>query len=218
MIQNKFNATPCPLCNCKTCGLFFQDTKREYLRCPHCELVFVPQFYWLNSTDEKAIYDLHQNSPHDDGYRKFLSRLTSRLLNKLNPKQMGLDFGCGPGPALSYILEEKGHQVDLYDPFYYDDPSIFSKSYDFICSTEVVEHLHNPCATFTSLFHMLKQHGWLGIMTKMVTDKQSFQTWHYIRDMTHICFYNHSSFEYIAKRFNAKITFISNDVILFHKM
>lgn len=187
------------------------------MRCSHCQLVFVPQVYWLNSTEEKAIYDLHQNSPHDEGYRKFLSRLTSPLLNKLHSKQKGLDFGCGPGPALSYILEEKGHHVELYDPFYYNDTSIFSNCYDFICATEVMEHLHNPKTTFTSLFKILKQHGWLGIMTKMVIDKQSFQTWHYIRDMTHICFYNHSSFEYIAKQFKAEVTFHGNDVILFQK-
>lgn len=217
-MQNQFNAPLCPLCGCKTCGLFSQDATRKYLRCSHCELVFVPQRYWLNAVNEKAIYDLHQNSPLDEGYRHFLSRLTSPLLNKLNSRQKGLDFGCGPGPTLSYILEEKGHQVDLYDPFYYDDPSLFMKSYDFICATEVVEHLHNPSATFTSLFQILKQNGWLGIMTKMVIDKQAFQTWHYIRDLTHVCFYNRSSFEYIAKRFNAKVSFFGNDVILFNKM
>lgn len=217
MIESVFNTTRCPLCSCDSCDLFFQDKKREYLRCSNCELVFVPKSYWLNSTDEKAVYDLHQNSPDDKGYRDFLSRLTIPLLDKLTSKQKGLDFGCGPGPTLFSLMEEKGHKVELYDPFYYDDASVFSKSYDFICATEVVEHLQNPGLTFSLLFQMLKQHGWLGILTKMVIDKQSFTNWHYIRDMTHICFYNHSSFEFIAKRFNAKVIFSGNDTILFHK-
>ena len=217
-MDNIAMTSACPLCKCNICEPFFQDKKRQYLRCSHCELVFVPRCYWLNSTSEKAIYDLHQNSPHDEGYRNFLSRLTSPLLKILPPNQKGLDFGCGPGPALPCILEEKGHHVDLYDPFYQDDSSLLLKTYDFICATEVVEHLHNPSATFTLLFQLLKQRGWLGIMTKMVIDKHSFQTWHYIRDMTHICFFNRSTFEYIAQRFNAKFTLFNNDVILFEKM
>jgi 16S rRNA G1207 methylase RsmC len=39
-----------------------------------------------------------------------------------------LDFGCGPGPTLSILLAEQGQQVDLYDPFYHDDPSVFAKN------------------------------------------------------------------------------------------
>ena len=218
MINNTFNTYHCPLCSSEDCDLFFKDTQREYLRCSYYELVFVPKQYWLNSRDEKVIYDLHQNSPHDEGYRNFLSRLTTPLLQELSPEQKGLDFGCGPGPTLSNILEEHGHRVELYDPFYYDDSSIFTKSYDFICATEVVEHLKNPQVTFSTLFDMLKEHGWLGIMTKMVTTKEAFKNWHYIRDMTHICFYNTSSFEYIANRFRSKVTFSGNDVILFQKM
>lgn len=218
MINSTFNTYHCPLCSGKDCKLFLKDTQREYLRCLCCELVFVPKSYWLNPKDEKVIYDLHQNSPNDEGYRKFLSRLTTPLLQELSPDQKGLDFGCGPGPTLSHILEEHGHRVELYDPYYYDNPSIFSNSYDFICATEVVEHLKNPQETFSTLFQMLNGHGWLGVMTKMVTTKESFKNWHYIRDLTHICFYNTSSFEYIAKRFKSTVTFRGNDVILFQKM
>ena len=79
-------------------------------------LVYVPSRYWLTQEDEKAVYDLHQNDPDDRGYRKFLSRLSAPLLQKLPPNQWGLDFGCGPGPALPDLLKAGGHRVDLYDP------------------------------------------------------------------------------------------------------
>ncbi|MCD4678024.1 MAG: hypothetical protein K8S18_18830 [Desulfobacula sp.] len=39
------------------------------------------------------------------------------------------------------MLEEQGQQVDLYDPFNYNDPSVFYKKYDFITAAEVVGHL-----------------------------------------------------------------------------
>lgn len=215
-MKTKCDETFCPLCGSEDLDLFFEDKKRIYLHCFNCKLVFVPNYYWLNAEDERTIYDLHENDAQDQGYRQFLSRLSTPLLKKLNPKQKGLDFGCGPAPTLSVLLEEQGQQVDLYDPFYYNDPSVFFKKYDFICATEVVEHMHNPNKDFTVLFKMLKRDGWLGIMTKLVIDKNAFSQWHYIRDMTHICFYSQSTFEYLAQRFNAKLTFIANDVILFN--
>jgi len=214
-MKSKFDDFCCPLCNSKDLSLFCEDKNRIYLRCFYCKLVFVHKSCWLSFKDEKAVYDLHENNVQDQGYRQFLSRLTTPLLEKLSSKQNGLDFGCGPGPTLSVILEEQGHQVDLYDPIYYKDLSVFYKKYDFICATEVAEHLQDPDKEFSALFKMLKKNGWLGIMTKLVTSKDAFSQWHYIRDMTHICFYSQTTFEYIAQRFNAELKFAAKDVILF---
>ncbi|MCF8070141.1 MAG: class I SAM-dependent methyltransferase [Desulfobacterales bacterium] len=207
----------CPLCSCRRINSFYEDKNRIYLSCLNCRLVFIPRQFRLGIEDEKAIYDLHKNDSQDQGYRKFLSRLTSPLLEKLDPGQKGLDFGCGPGPTLSIMLEEQGYSVELYDPFYFNDSSIFNKNYDFICATEVIEHLHDPDNDFKNLFKMLKPDGWLGIMTKLVIDADAFSKWHYIRDMTHVCFYSREAFEYIADRFNATFSIIGNDVILFKK-
>jgi len=216
-MKTKSDAPNCPLCCSKRIEPFFEDKNRAYLRCFNCKLVFVPQRYWLSTKDEKALYDLHKNNAQDQGYRKFLSRFSTPLLTRLEPNQHGLDFGCGPGPVLAQLLEEQGHLVDLYDPFYYNDASIFNKTFDFICATEVVEHLRDPNKEFLALFGMLKPGGWLGIMTKLVVDESAFSQWHYIRDMTHICFYSQLTFEYLSQRFNAKLEFVGNDVIVFHK-
>jgi SAM-dependent methyltransferase len=216
-MKAKYDAPRCPLCSSEDLGSFFEDKKRIYLHCFYCRLVFVTGHYRLSSEDERAIYDLHENNPQDPGYRKFLTRLSTPLLEKLDKRQKGLDFGCGPGPALSGLFEERGHEVDLYDPFYHNDPSVFYKKYDFICATEVVEHMSDPNKDFTALFKMLKPGGWLGIMTKLVIDEHAFRQWHYIRDMTHICFYSRRTFEYLAQRFNADLSFVANDVVLLNK-
>jgi len=216
-MERKCDEFHCPLCSSSDVDPFFEDKNRTYLRCCDCKLVFVPARYWLSVEDEKAIYDLHQNDAQDQGYRQFLSRLSSPLLAQLEPNQKGLDFGCGPGPTLSALLAEQGQQVDLYDPFYYNDSSVFDNSYDFICATEVVEHLHDPNRNFSALFEMLKPGGWLGLMTKLVIDKPAFSRWHYIQDMTHICFYSRRTFEYIAQRFDAELNFVADDVILLNK-
>jgi hypothetical protein len=205
----------CPLCGGCGCELFFEDAKRRYLRCCSCGLVFVPARYWLDLEAERAEYDLHENAEDDPGYRKFLTRLAAPLLERLPPHQHGLDFGCGPDSALPAMLEEHGHRVELYDPFYADNPSALNTTYDFICATEVVEHLRHPRKEFTTLFSLLKPSGWLGVMTKMVRDRESFANWHYIRDPTHISFYHKSTFDYLARHFNAEACFIGSDVVLF---
>lgn len=207
----------CPLCRGGNIKFFHEDKQRAYVQCSHCRLVFVPRHYWLNAAEEKATYDLHRNHPGDPGYRKFLSRLSEPLLEKLGAEQHGLDFGCGPGPTLSSLLETHGHRVDLYDPFYFNDPSIFRKKYDFICASEVVEHLHAPDREFSALFEMLKPGGWLALMTKLVIDRQAFARWHYIRDLTHICFYCRDTFEYLAGRYCTTLEYPAKDVILLNR-
>ncbi len=209
--------TRCPLCSSANSDLFHEDKYRIYLRCSNCKLVFVPARYWLSAEEERATYDLHENDSEDQGYRQFLSRLSAPLLEKLGSNQKGLDFGCGPGPTLSAMLEERGHKVDLFDPFYYNDPAVFSREYNFICATEVVEHMRDPKQDFAAMFKMLKPGGWMGIMTRLVIDKEAFTQSRYIRDMTHICFYSRSTFEYLAKDFNAELNFVGNDVILFNR-
>ena len=179
-----------------------------------CRLVFVPTQHWLSAAEEKAEYDLHQNDEQDPGYRRFLSRLTIPLMRKVFPGATGLDFGCGPGPALSSMLREQGYNMYQYDPFYADDPSVLNRSYDFICATEVVEHLREPRQTFTQLFSLLRAGGWLGVMTKLLRSQAAFRNWHYIRDLTHICFYSRHTFKYLAQTYNTALEFAGEDVIL----
>lgn len=218
MQAQRSDTSLCPLCDWPDSILFFEDKNRAYQRCQRCRLVFVPSSYWLDAEKEKAIYDLHENDWQDPGYRRFLGRLSNPLLHKLEGQQQkGLDFGCGPGPTLAKLMEEHGHQMDLYDPFYAAEPGVFMKKYDFITATEVVEHLREPKGQWTTLFSLLQPGGWLGIMTKLVTDQGAFSGWHYIRDPTHICFYSRPTLRYLAARFAAELFFVEDDVMLLQK-
>jgi len=213
----------CPLCHSTDITDYHQDIKRSYLHCQNCDLVFVPAQFWPSAEVEKADYDKHENSPEDQGYRNFLSQLAEPLLAELAlpelpNNQTGLDFGCGPGPTLSVIMQEAGYQMELYDPFYFNYPELLNRQYDFITSTEVAEHLQNPEEVFSKLFEMLKPGGWLGIMTKLVQNQEAFRTWQYIRDKTHICFYSQTAMRYIAKQFKVEVTFVGTGVILFRKL
>lgn len=207
----------CPLCLAAETEHYTQDQRRLYRRCPQCGLVFVTTDQHLSSAAEKAIYDQHQNSPDDLQYRRFLSRLTEPLLERLGPCSRGLDFGCGPGPTLSVMMAEQGHDMAVYDLYYADNPAVLQGRYDFITSTEVVEHLANPGRGLNSLWAMLEKGGYLGLMTKLRTDQASFANWHYRNDPTHISFFSKETFNYLATAWSASLEFIGGDVIIFRK-
>lgn len=205
---------PCPLCDSPETAFYLRDRRREYLQCGVCRLVFVPPAFFLSAAAEKTEYDLHQNEVDDPGYRRFLSRLCDPLLRRLSPGAAGLDFGCGPGPALAAMLQEAGHPVTPYDPFYFPDSSALSRRYAFICATEVVEHLHRPGWELDRLWGLLEPGGVLGVMTKLVRDRAAFATWHYKNDPTHLCFFSRDTWVWWAQQRGADLEFVAADVIL----
>ena len=207
----------CPLCFSGESAFFHRDKQREFFRCRQCALVFVPTQSHLSKADEKSYYDLHQNSPLDSGYRTFLERLSKPLLKQLEPGSQGLDFGSGPGPTLSLILEEAGHRVGLYDPFYAPDEGVFTHQYDFITSSEVVEHLKKPGCELNRLLTLAKPGGVLAIMTKRVFNEAAFARWHYKNDPTHIVFFSEQTFHWMGKQWQVDAVFHDTDVVFFNK-
>lgn len=207
----------CPLCSAASVSEFCRDRRRDYFRCRICYLVFVPPAQYLSAQDEKAEYDLHRNHPNDPGYRRFLSRLFRPLQANLIPGSQGLDFGCGPGPALSLMFEAAGHRMTLYDPFYARQPAVLESRYDFITASEVVEHLHHPGQELDRLWGILEPGGSLGLMTKLVVDRAAFARWHYKNDPSHVCFFSRPTFTWLADKWQAELAFVGKDVMLFHK-
>jgi SAM-dependent methyltransferase len=188
-----------------------------YLRCPNCEATVMAPESRLTAEDEKGIYELHDNDPADAGYRRFLSKLAEPLMAQLPEGARGLDFGCGPGPALARMFTEAGFDMALYDPFFHPDPTALRARYDFITCTEVVEHLHQPAEVFDQLDGLLKPGGWLGIMTCFQTDDARFDNWHYRRDPTHVVFYREATFEWLASHYGWRLEIPRKDVVLLQK-
>jgi len=207
----------CSLCGEGRPDQFYQDRYRDYYRCVNCRLVFVPPSQFLSRDEEKARYDLHENSADDAGYVKFLTKLFEPVSARLAAGSHGLDFGSGPGPTLSLMFEEAGHAMDIYDPFYAPDPRVFERQYDFITASEVLEHLHRPREELDRLWGVLKQGGWLGVMTKRARDAKAFRGWHYKNDDTHVIFFSEATFEWLADRWSADLFFEGTDVVLLRK-
>lgn len=219
----------CPLCSADNSDVFAEKTvyinqhsqktqqTRLFWQCRHCELIFVDHKQLPSFEEEKALYDQHDNDPNDAGYRRFLSRMAKPMLAKLKPASKGLDFGCGPGPTLYTLFEAEGHTTANYDPMYDNNLELLNAHYDFICSTEVLEHIHWPLATLEKLWGLVLPGGILGTMTKRPIDYDAFMRWHYTNDPTHVRFYSEATFQWLAKRWNAVVEFPEKDVAIIIK-
>jgi 2-polyprenyl-3-methyl-5-hydroxy-6-metoxy-1,4-benzoquinol methylase len=175
----------------------------------------VPTEFHVSSKNEKARYEEHNNNADDIRYREFLERIAVPIRERFAKGARGLDFGCGPTPLLADILSEDGFEMEVYDPFYERDRSMLERNYDFIVSTEVVEHLNYPLREFEKLFLMLKKNGVLAVMTRLFDDSMDFKTWHYKNDCTHICFYSIKTFDWLAKHLGVTYVQVESDIFVF---
>jgi 2-polyprenyl-3-methyl-5-hydroxy-6-metoxy-1,4-benzoquinol methylase len=173
---------------------------RDYRRCDACRATFLEPAQRLSREEEHAQYLLHQNDAGDPAYRRFLSKLANPLLSRLSPRAEGLDYGCGPGPALAQMLREAGHVVSLYDPFFAPDRSALDRTYDFITCTEAAEHFHAPADELDRLGSIVRPGGLIAIMTSFQVDDDLFAGWHYRRDPTHVVFYQEATFHHVAEQ------------------
>lgn len=218
--------SPCPLCRAATTDFYHQDKQRCYFRCDVCALVFADRTCLLSCQAEYAQYLLHNNDLNDAGYRQFLSRLSEPLLARLagadssaghSAGYSGLDFGCGPGPLLARMLTEAGQQMQVWDPYFADNPAALQQQYDFICCSEAIEHFVNPQHEWQLWLQLLKPAGLLAIMTKRYTDLAAFRHWHYKNDPTHVSFFHQDTFSWLAARHKMSADFVTNDVVILQK-
>jgi hypothetical protein len=207
----------CPVCREPAPRRFLSVEGRDYWRCGVCEARFLDSSQRLSRADEHAYYRHHENEVDDPRYRRFLAKLAGPLLEKLAPGRQGLDYGCGPGPALAAMMRDAGHDMALYDPFSHPDPSRLNESYDFITCTEAVEHFHQPAEEFDRLDGMLRPGGWLAVMTCFQTDDARFADWHYRKDPTHVVFYRAATLRMIATQRGWICDIPVKDVALMHK-
>lgn len=208
--------------NCIVCGAlhprpFSTIDNVCYIRCSICHATFLNPEHRLPIEEEHRRYRLHRNYPFDPNYRRFLSKLAEPLLQRLAEQSKGLDYGCGPGPALAFMFQEAGHHMRLFDPLFFPDPEPLEHLYDFITCTETIEHFHRPAREFARFDRMLRPGGWLGLMTCFQTRDDRFTHWHYRRDPTHVVFYRATTMSYIARQFGWACEIPIKDVALMRK-
>ncbi|CAN5174587.1 class I SAM-dependent methyltransferase [soil metagenome] len=205
--------------NCRLCKStaisFYTGRFGEYFDCPRCRGVFLAPEDHLNAADERARYEIHNNNVDDAGYQNFVKPIVDTVLSSFTTGKKGLDFGCGTGPVISYLLSKEGYSVDLYDPIFSNETLVFRNRYDFIVCCEVIEHFRHPGREFLKLQQLLEPGGKLVCMTQLLADSIDFDNWTYKDDPTHIFFYRSETISYIQRHFGFESSTIEDRLIVF---
>jgi uncharacterized C2H2 Zn-finger protein len=192
--------TACPLCLSSNGHAPVRGVDgRDHFHCPRCALIFTHPKHHLSRAEEEAHYRTHENGIQHQGYVNFLNRAIEPALAYVTSAMHGLDFGCGPVPTLSKILQRHGVSCDDYDPIFRE--VALKPAYDFIFATECFEHFFLPAREIRRLAGLLRQGGCLVVMTQQWTELSAFAGWHYARDPTHVSFYHRRTFEFICGAF-----------------
>lgn len=195
----------CPLCQKSITRDLGILNSRGFTLCETCKLIFVQEPYRLGHEEEKLRYMLHDNNIESEGYVSFLKRAIDPALAYIGRGMKGLDFGCGPSPVLATLLGRMEILCDFYDPFFY--PAIDDVDYDFVFSTECIEHFHHPRKTFGIIDNHLKKGGILVVMTNFWNNLDDFPTWYYKNDPTHVAFYHPDTLEFLSKLFRYELIY-----------
>ena len=191
----------CKICDCDTKSFDDPQLKKQYHSCQNCECIALDPTYYLTLEKENALYNNHNNSLENEGYVTMFEDFLDYFWDDLPSREKALDFGSGPTPVLSQLLQRRGVNVDCYDKFYQPQKVFENKRYNLITSTEVFEHLDNPLETLNVLAQHLKPQGYIALMTLFHDNSmENFWTWWYRRDPTHITFYTPKTMTILADR------------------
>lgn len=178
-------ATPCPVCDHQETHYFVTKNDYPFNQCDNCDFVFLHPMPDQKTLNEQYTDDVNELEPT---YNKAASRLRRAFfkLPRFIPYATGkdtLDFGCGGGfvaHALSFVAKSSSG-VDISENAvtyarnrfkranYYcmDFPQLLEskKQYDFVHSSEVIEHVSDINLYMKVLEHLVKKGGYLYITT-----------------------------------------------------
>ena len=112
---------------------------------------------------------------------------------------------------------DDGFDISIYDLYYEDNKAVFDDEYDFICATEVIEHLADPVTEMKRLVSCLEPGGKLYILTQRYPSKEEFLDWYYKNDHTHISFFSKKTFDELAAILGVEAKIIDKTLVILTK-
>lgn len=188
--------------NCTLCDAPLNIRIDEaYYECETCHALVKDDKFFSDAETEKGRYMEHNNDVEDVRYQEFTSPIWQHVLSHFKPEDKGLDFGSGPGPVISKMLQDENYNIVQYDPYFADYPELLNQKYDYIVSCEVIEHFYQPKKEFQRLKSLLNEGGQLVCMTLLYSPEKEFNNWYYRNDPTHVFIYQEETIAYITKTF-----------------
>jgi len=199
----------CTLCNSTTREIVHPKEGSRYHICDACEFIWIDVQHLLSSADEKARYELHNNTLDNEGYVGMFETFISKTVSAYCAHGDSLlDFGCGTNPVLATLLQRHGFHVDHYDPYFFPELVYTGKQYDCITSTEVFEHIADPHTTMELFSTLLKPEGIIALMTLFHPEgDDACMAWWYRKDPTHIAFYTEKTIAHLASCYAMEVIY-----------
>lgn len=207
----------CPICR-HDCLTEWDKKDKAYHICSSCGFTFLDKIYHLTAVEEKKRYELHNNDPEDEGYRKWLTAFIEQAVKPyISTDRPILDFGSGPVPVLAALLREEGYSVKTYDKYF--APEEVAGPFAMITSTEVIEHVADPLNLLKKLLTLVEAGGFIALKTAFrPAEDEKFFKWWYREDSTHISFFTVDSFGEMAEKTGLTIQFCDNrSVVILRK-
>lgn len=204
----------CKICKNTTIKKLIKNI--EYNYCPVCGFLSKDDKYIVSSNEEFFRYQQHQNDD-DLKYINYQEKFYNSIKDFVGEKV--LDYGCGSGHTLSNILEKNGHKSSYYDLYFYPFEEYKKSLYDAIILEEVIEHLKDPLSVLKQLYSLLEKGGNFIIRTNLIPPNVFDGLWWYLRDITHISFFDLKTFEFLSKVLNLQIIYCNDkDLVILKKV
>jgi hypothetical protein len=210
----------CPICHSNKTAMIRQRNSKTYYSCSVCEFIFLDPVFRLQLDKEKDRYLMHENSIENQDYVNFLGKMIVQLeqvtikMDRENIKI--LDYGSGPVPILQKLLLRKNFDVDIYDPIFALNKSVFNKKFDVILLNEVIEHFFDPMSELNQIKNILVSNGSVLVQTQLHQGQMHFQDWWYARDTTHVSFFNMKTLEFCRSQVGfSSVQIFENGIIQF---
>jgi len=209
--------------NCNICGcedfdkkrIDFKKWGRTYYKCNNCQFIFCDENDILTEKEESKKYEKHNNFIDDPEYRAYFKRFIDEVREYIPKGSQILDYGSGPEPVLADVFKELGYSPKTYDKYFNENSKYKDFNYDVITSTEVFEHIYRPMEVLKDLDKLLNRNGHIILMTNFhYNDWERFRNWWYMKDLTHIVFFNERTFEVLAKELNYEVVYNNNKNIV----
>lgn len=203
---------------CKICG---RNTKKitidnvNYDFCGYCGFLCKTKEFILEPKLEFDRYQKHNNSSNED-YINYQEKFYFEIKEFLGKNV--LDFGCGANHILSDILNKNNINSSYYDLYFYPDENYKKNLYDAIILEEVIEHIENPLLVLQDLAMLLNPNGKIIIRTRLIPENVFNIKWWYLRDCTHISFFDYNTFLYLSKLLSLSIIYCNDkDLVILKK-
>lgn len=166
-------------------------------------LVYKDVTHHISNKAELSRYLTHNNQLSDPRYYQYQKSVYDDFISRFIKGSI-LDYGCGEEAPLKSI---SGLDMACYDLYFFKDPKVLENKYDSIIMVEVIEHFRSPFDEFEMLVNRLNPKGRLIIQTEFKPNYDSIHTWWYIRDETHLSFFDEQVFQFLAKKHGLNVIF-----------